>query len=142
VRSEKREQPPAVRASGPERASRSLGQAAAGLAAAAVVSLTGVAGDVSPLPPAPAQAESLTVAFPVSKAREVNRVQRTLVEAWGLIRETFVDPTFNHQDWDKKLQQTMVEMLPLKSEDAAYGKVRGMLATLGDPFTKIITPKV
>jgi hypothetical protein len=24
-------------------------------------------------------------------------VQRTLVEAWGLIRETFVDPTFNHQ---------------------------------------------
>jgi C-terminal peptidase prc len=35
----------------------------------------------------------------------------------------------------------MVEMFPLKSEDAAYGKVRGMLATLGDPFTKIITPK-
>jgi hypothetical protein len=28
---------------------------------------------------------------------QVNRVQRTLVEAWGLIRETFVDPTFNHQ---------------------------------------------
>jgi hypothetical protein len=27
----------------------------------------------------------------------VNTVQRTLVEAWGLIRETFVDPTFNHQ---------------------------------------------
>jgi hypothetical protein len=75
VRSEKREQPPAVRASGPERASRSLGQAAAGLAAAAVVSLTGVAGDVSPLPPAPAQAESLTVAFPVSKAREVGSIR-------------------------------------------------------------------
>jgi hypothetical protein len=60
-----------------------------------VVSLTGFAGDV--VAPPPARAESLTVAFPVSKAREVNRVQRTLVEAWGLIRETFVDPTFNHQ---------------------------------------------
>ncbi|GJN28916.1 hypothetical protein PR202_gb17090 [Eleusine coracana subsp. coracana] len=141
VRSERREQPPAIRASGLEHAGRSLGQAAAGLAAAAVVSLTGFAGDVSPLPPAPARAESLTVAFPVSKAREVNRVQRTLVEAWGLIRETFVDPTFNHQDWDQKLQQTMVEMFPLKSEDAAYNKIRGMLSTLGDPFTKIITPK-
>lgn len=57
---------------------------------------------------APAFAESLTVAFPVSRAPEVNTVQRTLVEAWGLIRETFVDPTFNHQDWDLKLQQTMV----------------------------------
>lgn len=27
----------------------------------------------------------------------MNTVQRTLVEAWGLIRETFIDPTFNHQ---------------------------------------------
>jgi carboxyl-terminal processing protease len=95
---------------------------------------------VSPLPTPPARAESLTVAFPVAKAREVNRVQRTLVEAWGLIRETFVDPTFNHQDWDQKLQQTMVEMFPLKSADAAYSKISGMLSTLGDPFTRIISP--
>ncbi|XP_022747366.1 carboxyl-terminal-processing peptidase 3, chloroplastic-like isoform X2 [Durio zibethinus] len=89
----------------------------------------------------PAFAESLTVAFPVSRSQEVNTVQRTLVEAWGLIRETFVDPTFNHQDWDLKLQQTMVEIFPLKSADAAYGKIRGMLSTLGDPFTRIISPK-
>ncbi|XP_054814323.1 carboxyl-terminal-processing peptidase 3, chloroplastic isoform X2 [Prosopis cineraria] len=89
----------------------------------------------------PALAESLTVAFPVSRAPEVNAVQRTLVEAWGLIRETFVDPTFNHQDWDLKLQQTMVEMFPLRSADAAYMKVSGMLSTLGDPFTRIISPK-
>ncbi|KAJ0042806.1 hypothetical protein Pint_17947 [Pistacia integerrima] len=90
----------------------------------------------------PAFAESLTVAFPVSRAPEVNTVQRTLVEAWGLIRETFVDPTFNHQDWDSKLQQTMVEMFPLSSADAAYNKISGMLSTLGDPFTRIISPKV
>ncbi|KAK6941858.1 Tail specific protease [Dillenia turbinata] len=88
-----------------------------------------------------AVAESLTVAFPVSRAREVNTVQRTLVEAWGLIRETFVDPTFNHQDWDMKLQQTMVEMFPLRSADAAYNKISGLLSTLGDPFTRIISPK-
>ncbi|KAL5545567.1 hypothetical protein UlMin_005254 [Ulmus minor] len=89
----------------------------------------------------PALAESLTVAFPVSRAPEVNKVQRTLVEAWGLIRETFVDPTFNHQDWDLKLQQTMVEMFPLDSADAAYTKISAMLSTLGDPFTRIISPK-
>ncbi|CAA7407952.1 unnamed protein product [Spirodela intermedia] len=89
----------------------------------------------------PAIAESVTVAFPVSRVREVNTVQRTLVEAWGLIRESFVDPTFNHQDWDMKLQQTMVELFSLKSADAAYSKVSGMLATLGDPFTRIISPK-
>ncbi|GLJ21445.1 hypothetical protein SUGI_0395090 [Cryptomeria japonica] len=88
-----------------------------------------------------AVAEPLTVAFPASNAREVNTVQRTLVEAWGVVRETFVDSTFNHQDWDLKLQQTMVEMFPLKSADAAYGKISNMLATLGDPFTRLISPK-
>lgn len=40
-----------------------------------------------------------------------------------------------------KLQQTMVEMFPLRSEDAAYNKLKGMLSTLGDPFTRIISPK-
>ncbi|XP_022766726.1 carboxyl-terminal-processing peptidase 3, chloroplastic-like isoform X2 [Durio zibethinus] len=103
--------------------------------AAAATALASVCAD------SPAFAESLTVAFPASRAQEVNTVQRTLVEAWGLIRETFVDPTFNHQDWDLKLQQTMVEMFPLNSADAAYGKIRGMLSTLGDPFTRIISPK-
>nr|GMC88699.1 carboxyl-terminal-processing peptidase 3, chloroplastic [Ipomoea batatas] len=90
----------------------------------------------------PVLAETITVAFPVSHTPEVNTVQRTLVEAWGLIRESFVDPTFNHQDWDLKLQETMVEMFPLRSEDAAYNKIRGMLSTLGDPYTRIISPKV
>ncbi|KAF5195196.1 Carboxyl-terminal-processing protease [Thalictrum thalictroides] len=74
----------------------------------------------------PVLSESLTVAFPVSRASEVNRVQRTLVETW---------------DWDSMLQQTMVEMFPLRSADAAYNKISGMLATLGDPFTRIISPK-
>ncbi|CAF2057121.1 unnamed protein product [Brassica oleracea var. botrytis] len=45
------------------------------------------------------------------------------------------------EDWDSKLQQTMVEMFPLRSADAAYGKINAMLSTLGDPFTRIISPK-
>ena len=45
-------------------------------------------------------------------------------------------------DWDQKLQQTMVEIFPLKSADAAYSKISGMLSTLGDPFTRIISPTV
>ncbi|GMP97026.1 hypothetical protein CsSME_00045437 [Camellia sinensis var. sinensis] len=35
----------------------------------------------------------------------------------------------------------MVEMFPLRSADAAYNKIRGMLSTLGDPFTRIVSPK-
>ena len=49
---------------------------------------------------------------------------------------------FECADWDSKLQQTMVEMFPLNSADAAYTKISGMLSTLGDPFTRIISPKV
>ncbi|XP_058207662.1 carboxyl-terminal-processing peptidase 3, chloroplastic isoform X2 [Rhododendron vialii] len=113
----------------------SVARGVVGFTAAAAVAAVCICWD------SPATAESLTVAFPVSRAREVNTVQRTLVEAWGLIRETFVDPTFNHQDWDSKLQQTMVEMFPLRSADAAYNKISGMLSTLGDPFTRIISPK-
>lgn len=103
--------------------------------------LIGLAAAVSLCLDSPAMAESMTIAFPASRTYEVNAVQRTLVQTWGLIRETFVDPTFNHQDWDFKFQQTMVEMLPLRSADAAYSKIKGMLSTLGDPFTRIISPK-
>lgn len=100
---------------------RSIGRGLFGVAAAAAAMFS-VCCD------SPALAESLTVAFPVSRAREVmclivlllwvvlflrfvcwvqldafcqvNTVQRTLVETWGLIRETFIDPTFNHQGTD------------------------------------------
>nr|VDC62903.1 unnamed protein product [Brassica rapa] len=103
-----------------------VGRKLLGLAAAAAIAVSS-----SICCDSPALAESITIAFPVSRAREVTEVQRTLVEAWGLIRETFVDPTFNHQ-----------EMFPLRSADAAYGKIKAMLSTLGDPFTRIISPKV
>nr|KAJ0185041.1 hypothetical protein LSAT_V11C900496450 [Lactuca sativa] len=103
--------------------------------------LIGLAAAVSVCLDSPALAVSLTIAFLASHTHEVNAVQRTLVETWGLIRETFVDPTFNHQDWDSKFQQTMVEMLPLSTADAAYSKIKGMLSTLGDPFTCIISTK-
>lgn len=36
----------------------------------------------------------------------------------------------------------MVEIFPLNSADAAYNKISAMLSTLGDPFTRIISPKV
>ncbi|PKI47793.1 hypothetical protein CRG98_031822 [Punica granatum] len=35
----------------------------------------------------------------------------------------------------------MAEIFALRSEDAAYKKIGAMLSTLGDPFTRIISPK-
>ncbi|MCO5549870.1 hypothetical protein L7F22_003344 [Adiantum nelumboides] len=107
---------------------------AAASAAAAMLCFHGVADT-------PALAQSLTITFPASKIREVSNAQRTLIETWGLIRETYVDPTFNHQDWDSKLGETMSQIFPVKTADAAYGKIQSMLATLGDPFTRLISPR-
>ncbi|KAI7990237.1 hypothetical protein LOK49_LG12G02058 [Camellia lanceoleosa] len=73
---------------------RSIARGVVSLAAAATMATISISCDSPP----PALADSLMVAFPVSRAPVVNTVQRTLVEAWALIRETFVDPTFNHQD--------------------------------------------
>ncbi|KAH7293752.1 hypothetical protein KP509_28G040700 [Ceratopteris richardii] len=35
----------------------------------------------------------------------------------------------------------MKQILPVKTADAAYGKIQNMLATLGDPFTRLVSPK-
>lgn len=45
-------------------------------------------------------------------------------------------------DWDLKLQEVLSETLSLKTSEDAYGKIRSMLATLGDPFTRIVSPQV
>jgi hypothetical protein len=90
----------------------------------------------------PAWAEEMRVTFPASKISEVNRVQRTLVEAWGIIRETYVDSTFNNQDWEDMLQETLADTFSLTTSEDAYSKIRTMLASLGDPFTRIVTPQV
>ncbi|BFI30960.1 carboxyl-terminal processing protease [Marchantia polymorpha subsp. ruderalis] len=90
----------------------------------------------------PAWAEdTFTLTFPGSTIEEVNTVQRTLVEAWGIVRETYVDPSFNHQDWDLTLESSLADTLSDETSEEAYSKIKSMLASLGDPFTRIITPK-
>ena len=36
----------------------------------------------------------------------------------------------------------MSQILPEKTADAAYKKIQSMLATLGDPFTRLVSPQV
>lgn len=73
---------------------------------------------------------------------QVSTVQRTLVEAWSIIRETYVDSSFNNQDWDKMLQDSLADTLSLTTSEEAYSRIRAMLGSLGDPFTRIVTPQV
>ncbi len=40
------------------------------------------------------------------------------------------------------MQEVLGETLSLKTSDAAFAKIHSMLATLGDPFTRIVSPQV
>eukprot|EP00271_Cylindrocystis_brebissonii_P010945 TRINITY_DN27489_c0_g1_i1.p1 TRINITY_DN27489_c0_g1~~TRINITY_DN27489_c0_g1_i1.p1 ORF type:complete len:652 (+),score=127.25 TRINITY_DN27489_c0_g1_i1:137-2092(+) len=84
---------------------------------------------------------TFTITFPASHVPEVSSVQKTLVESWGIVEETYWDDSFNHQDWDAKLEQSLRETFEVASPEEAYGQIRTMLASLGDPFTRIVTPQ-
>ncbi|CAI9268907.1 unnamed protein product [Lactuca saligna] len=71
--------------------------------------------------------ESLTIAFPASHTHGAGECcAANSCRDLGLGLEI---PTNNG------------EMHPLRTADAAYSKIKGMLSTLGDRFTRIISPK-
>lgn len=41
----------------------------------------------------------LPALFPLVQCLHLSTAQRTLVETWGIVGESFVDPTFNNHDW-------------------------------------------
>lgn len=60
-------------------------------------------------------------------------------EAWNLVNQYYLDPTFHDVDWSKELDQLMTA--PLLNHNAAYSALKKSLAKLEDPFTRILNPK-
>jgi carboxyl-terminal processing protease len=64
--------------------------------------------------------------------------QKLVNEVWRIVDRSYVDATFNHQNWwairEKSLKQ------PLANHEAAYGTIQKMLAGLDDPFTRLLKP--
>ena len=65
--------------------------------------------------------------------------QKVVVEAWRIINRTYLDDTFNHQNW-ASVRQTLLKQ-PLENEEAAYKAIQQMLTSLEDPFTRFLTPE-
>ncbi|KAK3259570.1 hypothetical protein CYMTET_31438, partial [Cymbomonas tetramitiformis] len=63
-------------------------------------------------------------------------------EAWKVIEENFM-PTrgrnFDPAEWEELLKQARAS--PPSSRSAAYSKIRSMLATLDDRYTRFLSPK-
>jgi carboxyl-terminal processing protease len=64
--------------------------------------------------------------------------QQLFNEAWRIVNQSYVDGTFNHQNWWKLRETTLKK--PLNDRNATYDAVRNALASLDDPFTRLLPP--
>lgn len=65
--------------------------------------------------------------------------QKTVAEAWRLVDNSFLDRTFNGQDWFG-LRQTYVTNTKYKDMDEARTAIDKMISTLGDKYTRYLPP--
>ncbi|MGL5081877.1 MAG: carboxyl-terminal processing protease CtpA [Microcoleaceae cyanobacterium] len=64
--------------------------------------------------------------------------QHLFGESWRIVNRAYLDETFNHQSWwfvrEKALRQ------PLTNREETYQAIDQMLASLDDPFTRLLRP--
>lgn len=64
--------------------------------------------------------------------------QKAVAEAWRLVDNSYLDRTFNGQDWFK-VRQDMVKK-KYKSMDEAQKEISDMVSKLGDKYTRYLSP--
>jgi len=66
--------------------------------------------------------------------------QLAVAEAWRTVDNSFLDRTFNHQDWFE-LRQKYVTKQKYKTMEEAQVAIGEMVGTLGDKYTRYLTPQ-
>ncbi|VXD20545.1 carboxyl-terminal processing protease CtpA [Planktothrix paucivesiculata] len=64
--------------------------------------------------------------------------QKILSESWRIINRAYVDESFNHQNW-WSIREKLIRQ-PLKNREETYSAIETMLASLDDPFTRLLRP--
>ena len=65
--------------------------------------------------------------------------QKLVSEVWRIVNRSYVDETFNHQNWATARQKALNK--PLDNSSAAYEAIQKMLKSLDDPFTRFLDPE-
>ncbi len=69
----------------------------------------------------------------------LNDAQQLVVEAWRLVNQSYVDPgRFEAVHWRQLRQQALEQRI--ESSGEAYDAIAAMLAPLGDPYTRFLSP--
>ncbi|MEA5581575.1 S41 family peptidase [Nodularia harveyana UHCC-0300] len=75
----------------------------------------------------------------IAPATALTDDQKLVSEVWRIVNRTYLDDTFNHQNWSQARQNALKK--PLKNHEAAYAAIQKMLKTLDDPFTRFLDPE-
>jgi len=59
-------------------------------------------------------------------------------QVWNTVHQKFIDPSFNHHDWNQVRHQFLSE--PYTSTPQAYAAVGSMLQLLDEPQTRLLNP--
>ncbi|MGF1933945.1 MAG: carboxyl-terminal processing protease CtpA [Nostoc sp. ChiQUE02] len=65
--------------------------------------------------------------------------QKLVSEVWRIVNRTYLDETFNHQNWAAVRQKVLEK--PLTDSNATYTAIGKMLKSLDDPFTRFLDPE-
>ncbi|WP_009543917.1 carboxyl-terminal processing protease CtpA [Crocosphaera subtropica] len=65
--------------------------------------------------------------------------QKLLLQSWRLVNQSYLDDTFNHQNW-WLLRQDLLKR-PLTDREETYDTIEEMLASLDEPFTRLLRPE-
>ncbi|MEM8719741.1 MAG: carboxyl-terminal processing protease CtpA [Cyanobacteria bacterium P01_G01_bin.39] len=73
------------------------------------------------------------------EAHAFTEEQKLLLQSWRIVNQSYLDETFNHQNWWKMRERYVKK--PLRDRESAYTAIEDMLATLDDPFTRLLRPE-
>jgi carboxyl-terminal processing protease len=76
--------------------------------------------------------------FNTPSALAYTEEEKLLMQSWHLVNEAYLDESFNHQNWwyvRNKFLKT-----PLHNREETYQAIAEMLASLDDPYTRLLTP--
>lgn len=65
--------------------------------------------------------------------------QKVFLQAWRIVNQAYVDDSFNGQNWWFMRQRYLRR--PFRDRADAYEAIEEMLATLGDPYTRLLRPE-
>lgn len=68
-----------------------------------------------------------------------NEEEKIFLQAWRIVNQAYVDESFNEQNW-WFVRQRFLEK-GFRDREATYNAIEEMLATLDDPFTRLLRPE-